>query len=176
MCLNFPNQNKVLKFFEWFFGFKKFSISIVEGLVTLKPFWTEDFEYKFKVIDDKLVVEPYNQKQAIYYKLNVHKIFEQESIYYLNVLKTAKIGYHISQFPKEYDTKTCFSEFSIKDDEATLPVMFGEEHIQMISDNIVVDQFAIPNQDMYVSFCELYHIEPKRKIVKFLKKLFKSYS
>jgi len=176
MCLSFSNQKKVLRYFGWIVGYKKFSISIVEGLVTLKPFWTEDFEYKFKVIDDKLVVEPYNQKQAIYYKLNVHKIFEQESIYYLNVLKTAKIGYHISQFPKEYDFKTCFSVFSIKDDEATLPAIFGKEHIQMIGDNIVVNQFAIPNRRLYIDLCRLYKINLDGKIIEFLEKLFKSYS
>jgi len=174
MCLSFSNQKKVLRYFEWFVGFKGFSISVVEGLVTLNPLFITSFGYGFKVIDNKLVVEPYNQRQKVCYKLNVHNTFEKA--YVLEIEKTAYIGYHIYQFPKEYDTKTCFSEFSIKDDEATLPVMFGEEHIQMISDNIVVDQFAIPNQDMYVSFCELYHIEPKRKIVKFLKKLFKSYS
>jgi len=174
MCLSFSNQKKVLRYFGWIVGYKKFSISIVEGLVTLKPFWTEDFEYKFKVIDNKLVVEPYNQRQKIYYELNVHNTFEK--VYVLEIEKTAYIGYHIYQFSKESNTKICFSAFSVKDDEATLPVMFGEEHIQMISDNIVVDQFAIPNRDLYISLCELYHIEPKRKIVEFLKKLFKSYS
>jgi len=174
MCLTILNQEKALKYFGWIVGYKKFSISIAEGLVTLKPFVIENFEYKFKVIDNKLVAEPYNQEQKVYYKLNIH--YSLGEVYDLEIEKTTEIGYHIYQFPKDSNIEVCFSAFRIKGDEATLPAIFGKEHIQMIGDNIVVNQFAIPNRDLYIDLCRLYNIKPDGKIIEFLEKLFKSYS
>jgi hypothetical protein len=174
MCLSFSNQKKVLKYFGWFVGYKEFSISIVEGLVTLKPFIVENFEYKFKVIDNKLVAEPYNQEQKIYYTLNVYNNFKEA--YDLEIERTAEIGYHIFQFSKNFNAKACFRIFYIGNTMAVLPVIFGEEHIQMIGYDVVVEQFAIPNRDLYISLCELYYIKPEGEIIEFLEKLFESYS
>jgi hypothetical protein len=174
MCLTFSNQNKLLKYYGWLVGYKSFCVSIMGDLITLEPFVIKSFEYKFSVINNKLVAEPYNQEQGIYYTLNIHNSFEK--IYDLVIEKTGKLGYHIYQFPKELNTETCFNTFCIEDDTVTLPVIFGEENIQMIGSNIVVDRFAIPNQDLYSEICKVYRIEPTEFLIEFLEKLFKSYS
>jgi hypothetical protein len=174
MCLTISSQKKVLKYFGWFVGYKNFCFSDIGDLIILKPYAIKNFEYKFRVIGDKLVAEPYNQKQGISYVLNIYNYLGTICDY--EIEKTAELGFHIHQFDEELNVDDCFCIFNYAYNIATLPVIFSEENIQMIGSDIVVDQYAIPNQDLYSEICKTYRIEPTEFLIEFLEKLFKSYS
>jgi hypothetical protein len=178
MSLTISNQNKVLKYYGLLVGYKSFCVSFIDDLITLESFVVESFKYKFNLdtyaFTHTLVVEPYNQEQGIFYTVQIYPNFGKA--YDFIKIERGKLGYHIYPFPKEHNIEACFNTFCVKDDMATLPVIFEPENVQMIGNHIVVDQFAIPDQDLYSEICNAYDVKPAEFLIEFLEKLFKSYS
>ena len=182
MCLEIRSSKCFLYCEGNLIAYKIFEVIEQGGKVRLGSLAMKS-KYKFVIAKElELMIAIQNDKKQ---KVQSTVIVKNRNNYKEWLVENLEIplGFHSNLFEKNQSIENCFELFKFTNvpydlDKKfiTLPVIIGQRDIQLIGEQVVSKEFAIPSYKLYHRICLEYQIEPSKEILKFLKKLFESYS